>query len=106
MSPSVGPRKSVNTRDPRCRWRIWYTGSTSETRRDLPMDKIEYCNDMLVRLEELLFHELSGCAAWKVELVGVDFLQSKKIEGSTPEKVIQNCIKEIIGAGLVKDMNS
>ena len=69
------------------------------------MDKIEYCNDMLVRLEELLFHELSGCAAWKVELVGVDFIQSKNIKGSTPEKVIENCIKEIIAAGLVKDMS-
>jgi hypothetical protein len=69
------------------------------------MDKTEYCNDMLVRLEELLFHELSGCAAWKVELVGVDFIQSKKIKGSTPEEVIENCIKEIVTAGLVKDMH-
>lgn len=69
------------------------------------MDKIEYCNDMLVRLEELLFYELSGCAAWKVELVGVDFLQSKNIPGSTAQEVIGNCIKEIVGAGLVKDMS-
>src|SRR4030042_2245703 len=105
MSPSAGPRKNASTRDPRCLWRIWSTGSTSETRRDLPMDKIQYCNDMLVRLEELLFHELSGCAAWKVELIGVDFIQSKNIKGSTPEKVIENCIKEITAAGLVKGMS-
>jgi hypothetical protein len=62
-------------------------------------------NDMLVRLEELLFHELSGCAAWKVELVGVDFIQSKKIRGTTPEELIENCTKEIVAAGLVKEMS-
>ena len=68
------------------------------------MDRTEYCNDMLVRLEELLFHELSGCAAWKVELVGVDFIQSRDIKGATQEEVIENCIREITAAGLVKNM--
>jgi len=68
------------------------------------MDKVEHFNDMLVRLEELLYHELSGCAAWKVELVGIDFIQSKKIEGDTEEEVINNCIKEITADGLVKSM--
>lgn len=69
------------------------------------MNEMEYCNDVLVRLEELLFHELSGCAAWKVEMVGVDFIQSKDIQGNTPDEVIQNCIKEIKAAGLVDEMN-
>jgi hypothetical protein len=69
------------------------------------MDQVEYFNDMLVRLEELLFHELSGCAAWKVELVGVDFIQSKKIEGNTEEEIITDCIKEITAGGLVKSMS-
>jgi hypothetical protein len=59
---------------------------------------------MLARLEELLYHELSGCAAWKVELVGIDFIQSKKIEGNTEEEVINNCIKEITADGLVKSI--
>jgi hypothetical protein len=68
------------------------------------MDRVDYFNDMLVRLEELLYHELSGCAAWKVELVGVDFIQSKKIEGKTVDEVIKHCIKEITGGGLVKSM--
>ena len=68
------------------------------------MDKVEHFNDMLVRLEELLYHELSGCAAWKVELVGIDFIQSKKIEGNTEEEVINNCIKEITADGLVKSI--
>ena len=68
------------------------------------MDKTDYCNHIMVRLEELLFHELSVCAAWKVELVGVDFIQSKEIKGDTPDDVIQNCIREIIASGLVKEM--
>ena len=68
------------------------------------MDRTEYFNDMLVRLEELLFHELSGCAAWKVEMVGTDFIQSKKIEGNTADQVVRGCIKEITSNGLVKDM--
>ena len=68
------------------------------------MDKVEYFNDMLVRLEELLYHGLSGCAAWKVELVGIDFIQSKNIQGDTEEEVINNCIKEITANGLVKSM--
>ena len=69
------------------------------------MNEMEYCNDVLVRLEELLFHELSGCAAWKVEMVGVDFIQSKDIQGGTPDEVIQNCIKAIKDAGFVEEMN-
>jgi hypothetical protein len=69
------------------------------------MNEMEYCNQVMVRLEELLFQELSGCAAWKVELIGVDFIQSKDIKGSTADEVIQNCIREIKSGGLVKDMH-
>jgi hypothetical protein len=68
------------------------------------MDRVEYFNDMLFRLEELLYHELSGCAAWKVELVGIDFIQSKGIGGNTAGEVVSNCIKEITAGGLVKSM--
>jgi hypothetical protein len=69
------------------------------------MDRTEYFNGMLVRLEELLFHELSGCASWKVELVGVDFIQSKRIKGKTVDEIIRSCIQEIKSNGLVKDMD-
>ena len=69
------------------------------------MDRVGYFNDMLVRLEELLYHELSGCAAWKVELVGVDFIQSKPIRGRTEEEVIVRCIEEITAAGLVQSLS-
>ena len=68
------------------------------------MNEMEYYNEIMVRLEELLFHELSGCAAWKVELVGVDFIQSKEIKGNNPDEMIKNCIQEIKAAGLVKEM--
>lgn len=67
-------------------------------------DNVKYFNDMLARLEELLFHELSGCAAWKVELVGIDFIQSKDIQGKTEDEVISNCINVITSNGLVKEM--
>ncbi|MBW1801844.1 MAG: hypothetical protein JRJ85_14060 [Deltaproteobacteria bacterium] len=69
------------------------------------MDDMDYCNNLIVRLEELLFHELSGCAAWKVELVGVDFIQSRQIDGNTPDEIIRSCIREITAAGLVKEIN-
>lgn len=68
-------------------------------------DRTAYFNDMLARLEEVLLQELSWCAAWKVELVGTDFIQSKKIEGDTPEKVIENCIEKIKEAGIVEDID-
>ena len=69
------------------------------------MDKMEYCNELMVRLEELLFHELSGCAAWKVEMVGVDFVQNKNIQGNTPDELIGNTIKEMVKEGLVEEMS-
>ena len=68
------------------------------------MDNTQYFNDLMVRMEELFYHELSDCAGWKTQFVGVDFIQSKNIKGKTPEEVIENCIREIESAGLVKDM--
>ena len=67
------------------------------------MDKTAYFNDLMARTEELFYHELSDCAAWKTEFIGVDFIQSKKITGSTPEQVIERCIKEIAAAGLIEN---
>ena len=68
------------------------------------MNKMEYCNDLMVRMEELFFHELADCAPFKVELVGVDFIQSRDIKGDTAEEVVKNCIREIKEAGFVKDI--
>ncbi len=69
------------------------------------MDNITYYNDMLVRFEEIFFHELSECAQPKVEFIGTDFLKSRKIEGDTIEKVLDSCIKEIKAGELVKDIS-
>lgn len=64
----------------------------------------EYFNDLLFRLEEIFYHELSGGARLKTELVGIDFLQSKKNEGKTVEELVGNCAKEIKAEGLVEDI--
>ena len=70
------------------------------------MDEIAYCNDLLVRFEEIFFHELSQInARCKVELIGTDFLVPKNIKGKTVEEVVENCIKEIKKNNLVKDMS-
>ena len=69
------------------------------------MDRTEYFNDLMARMEELFYHELSDCACWKTEFVGVDFIQSREIRGRTPEEIIECCIKEITAAGLVKEIS-
>ena len=67
-------------------------------------DKIAYFNDLLVRLEEIFYHELSGMTHPKVEYVGIDFLKSKNIEGSTVEEILDSCIKEITAGGLAEEV--
>jgi len=69
------------------------------------MYDVSYFNDLLARMEEIFFHELSECSKPKVELVGIDFLRSKKIEGDTVEQVIESCIGHVMKEGLVKDIS-
>lgn len=69
------------------------------------MDKTAYYNDLMARMEELFYHELSDCAGWKTEMIGTDFIQSKNIRGDTREEIIDNCIREIMAEGLVGDMD-
>ena len=66
------------------------------------MDYLYYCNDLLVRLEELIHHELGGRG---MDFVGVDFLRSQDIKGDTPEKVIDSCIKVLKDNNMVKDIS-
>ncbi len=69
------------------------------------MDQIAYTNDLLVRFEEIFYHELSQInARCKAELIGTDFLENKNIKGKTVQDVVDNCVKEIIKSGLVKDL--
>ena len=70
------------------------------------MDNIAYCNDLLVRFEEIFYHELSQInARCKVELVGSDFLNDKNIKGDTIEELVENCVAEIKKDGLVQEMS-
>jgi len=69
------------------------------------MDKVAYCNDLMARLEELFFHELSDCAGWKTEFIGVDFIQSKNIEGNNREDIIKSCLKAIVKSGLAEEIS-
>ena len=66
------------------------------------MDKTAYFNDVMARTEELFYHELSDCAAWKTEFIGVDFIRSKEIKGKSAAEIIEACIGEISAAGLIK----
>ncbi len=68
------------------------------------MDEKSYFNDLLVRFEEIFFHELSECSRPKVEFIGTDFLKSKDIKGNSVEKVVESCIKAIKDSKLVKDI--
>ena len=69
------------------------------------MDKDAYYNQLLFRMEQLLYHELSDCASWKTELIGTDFIQTHDIEGSSEKEVIDACIDRIKAAGLAKDIS-
>ena len=68
-------------------------------------DKIAYYNDLIVRLEEIFYHELSHMVHPKMEYVGIDFLKDKNIQGKTVDEVIGNCVKVIKDAGLVEDIS-
>lgn len=71
------------------------------------MDQIAYTNDLLVRFEEIFYHELSQInARCKVELIGTDFLENKNINGKTIEELVDNCVTEIKNSGLVKELKA
>ena len=54
------------------------------------MDRTAYFNDLMARIEELFYHEMSDCACWKTEFIGVDFIQALDIQGNTPQEIIEN----------------
>lgn len=67
------------------------------------MDDISYCNDLMARMEELFFHELSDCAGWKTEFIGVDYIRTKDIKGDNRDDVIRSCLKAITSAGIAEE---
>ena len=64
-----------------------------------------YFNEMLSRLEAQFYHEIAGTAVKKVDLVGIDLLQTKKIEGSSASEVIGICVKELTEMGVVNHID-
>ncbi len=68
------------------------------------MDSIKYCNEVMARLETLMYQELSGMAHWKCEFVGTDFIRSKSIEGKSVPEIAEACIKEMKAAGIVSEI--
>jgi hypothetical protein len=65
------------------------------------MDNNRHFNEMLFRMEEIFWHELSDCAPWKTEYVGIDFIQAQDIKGKNEDEVISACIERMKSAGLV-----
>jgi len=68
------------------------------------MDAMAYCNEVLARYEELVFQELAQASMWKPEYVGIDYIQSKNINGSTVEEVIDSCIRVMKEDELITDI--
>ena len=69
------------------------------------MDHIKYCNEVLSKVEALMYQELSGMAYWKCEFVGTDFIRAQNIEGKTVEEIVESCRKPIIENGLVSGID-
>jgi len=67
------------------------------------MDRMSYSNDLLARLEELFFHELSDCAGWKTEFIGVDFIQGQDIAGDNRDDIIRSCLQAMVTKGLIEE---
>jgi len=69
------------------------------------MDNIKYCNEVMARLETLMFQELSGMAYWKCEFVGTDFIRAQNITGTTVPEIVDNVTKAITKAGITGDIS-
>jgi hypothetical protein len=63
---------------------------------------IKYFNEMLSRFEALFYHEITGTAVKKVDLIGIDLIQSKEIGGETTDEVIGNCVSALKDMGIAR----
>ncbi len=69
------------------------------------MDSIKYCNEVMARLETLMYQELSGMAYWKCEFIGTDFIRSQNIQGKSVPEIVENCARAIKAAGITGDIS-
>ena len=68
------------------------------------MDKTRYFNQLLYRMEEVFYHELSDCAFVKTEFAGIDFIQTQNVQGNNEDEIIRACIERIKAAGIAEDI--
>ena len=68
------------------------------------MDSIKYCNEVMARLETLMYQELSGMAYWKCEFIGADFIRSHDIKGKTVPEIVESCAKVMVENEIVSDV--
>jgi len=63
-----------------------------------------YINDVLARQEEriVVLTGRTDYARFSFELAGADFVRSRDIKGTTVDELADNCIKEIVAAGLAE----
>ncbi len=62
----------------------------------------DYFRDVVSALEHALYYERGRGAYFRATLVGNDFINRKKIEGHTPEEVIENCMKVMVEEQVMK----
>jgi hypothetical protein len=64
-----------------------------------------YFSDIITSLEKVLYYERGRGACFRATMVGTDFIDRNRIEGKTPEEVIEHCIKVMRGNNIIKDAN-
>lgn len=67
------------------------------------MKDISYFQDILYGLERILYYERGKGSIFRTSLIGTEFIKPKKIEGDTPEEIVDKCIKELIEGEIVKE---
>ena len=70
---------------------------------NLNAEALRYYNELLFRMEQVFYHELSDCSAWKTEYVGINFIQSQDIRGGNEHEIVGSCLEKIKAAGIVQD---
>ncbi|MGD0918503.1 MAG: hypothetical protein ABSB22_18800 [Thermodesulfobacteriota bacterium] len=65
-----------------------------------------YFRDIVSSLEKVLYYERGRGAYFRATLVGKDFIDDKRIQGTTSEEVIESCVKVMREKGIVKDASS
>ncbi len=61
-----------------------------------------YFRDVVSALEKVLYYERGRGAYFRATMVGNDFIDRKKVEGHTPEEVIENCMKVMFEENVIK----